>query len=79
MVLDIHQTDNPDVARMAVAWEIVSRAVSATGANNSSFGAAVEDLTDKYIQVYNAILANEQKPGTEYHLNWGDKPPLSQP
>lgn len=54
-----HHTDNPDVARMMIAWQIAITSLSTMGGRLSD--GERKQLTDWYIEAYNALLANEVK------------------
>ena len=69
MAIDIHQTDNKDVARMALAWEIVDRAMHYHAAKGESLSEVALDMTSKYNEVYNAILENERKDAPQLGLS----------
>ena len=73
MPFNIQHTENSDVARIALAWAIVEK--SWGGASTSdSIEKHQDQLTEQYIKVYNAILANEQGKQKPYQLDFGGKP-----
>lgn len=57
---EIPETDNADVARMALAWNIVV-ATNYTGKMSGQQAEVIRSaLVKAYIETYNAILANER-------------------
>lgn len=71
----VPNTENTEVARMALAWAIVHAAVSKKGLSSGDTDKAAQELTAMYIETYNAILANElAQPHPTIRITHEDRP-----